>query len=957
MLGSQSLASSMATNDDGSTDLVPATHVEKLLKAIDRLRSERDELRTHLDFAQAESRFTIESLQAQLAQSPSLNRSSRETPAEEQLQVATRLRAYSNNVAMALAVVVQQIDAQHAHGLLINERQSKDLDELRAQLHQAQFALERGMQESVRGVRAELDAALTNLSAAESQTAGFKSTVEHLEDDITRERLVREEIGESLVAAHAHITELTKAVANAEAARDAVALERTHLEQDLDKVRRELAEADERYSKQLSALTSHDSTRALRTQITTLEQRVMRRTEQVGVHQHDIKRLETNLRLQEERIAEMSAELEVAHAERAAMVEDCKTTREERDEALKRCEEAEEMTETLEEARDAEVTTMVGIVFAALAKQKASVQKLRTLTTAHHTSTSHSAVSIASLEAANGRLSEEITLSRQECYRLNQALEEKINILQTMEEERSRASTDADASARALDAIQRELRESVSSATAAEEGKLALQALLDSAQQKLQEKLAELASAHEELTTLRGHLSLAEDEATVAASEKSQLEETVRELEEARDRVDKLYQETLAKLAASSDELQRHLLSTSERSQVAEQQRSELDRLRTQYSEEASQFEAEVERLTSELKEAQDLHAAAYKSHEETVQGLIQSNADLEQQLADVKEAMQAGARLDEEVEQVKSRYEEQLRDMEEKLTEAASALEEAVRKHDEAQAESQAAVDELTKQLTETSEQLGQKSSLEFELSQLRAEHADQVQSLQAEIEATRMESQDAASKQLEIDALKSQLELTKAQLQEASDSETKLLQSRLEAVEAQLAEVETAKVELQRTTASEVEATKAQLETTQAELRKLEESKAELDAQLQSLSGDRSRTVAELQDRLDVVAEECSQLKTKLQDEVDQQKREQEEHRSELQKAVETLRQSEVVREKALRELEEVSLKLEEAESSIKTLREEKTSTQFEVTNLEAEIQRSKSVQRFQESKIQER
>lgn len=65
---------------------------------------------------------------------------------------------------------------------------------------------------------------------------------------------------------------------------------------------------------------------ALPTQVGELWDRVMRRTQQIGEHRPDIKRLETNMHLQEERISEMTAELDVAQSKRIAMLEDCRTT-------------------------------------------------------------------------------------------------------------------------------------------------------------------------------------------------------------------------------------------------------------------------------------------------------------------------------------------------------------------------------------------------------------------------------------------------------------------------------------------------------------------------------------------------------------------------------------------------------------------------------------------------------
>ena len=115
-----------------------------------------------------------------------------------------------------------------------------------------------------------------------------------------------------------------------ESARDSLALQVTHLQQDLEKTQAELHHAESRYSelqtKQLSTMSSTGVVRTLREQIGELEGRILRRTEQIGLHQHDIKRLEANLRLQDERVTEMTSELEVAEREREAMIEDCRST-------------------------------------------------------------------------------------------------------------------------------------------------------------------------------------------------------------------------------------------------------------------------------------------------------------------------------------------------------------------------------------------------------------------------------------------------------------------------------------------------------------------------------------------------------------------------------------------------------------------------------------------------------
>ena len=130
-----------------------------------------------------------------------------------------------------------------------------------------------------------------------------------------------------------------------ESDRNNLTLHVTNLSANLKKVQEELTEAESRYSTlqshQLSNTPTSEATRALKEQIKELEMRVLRRTEEIGIHQHDIRRMETNLRLQEERLIEMTVEMETLAAQKEAMVEDCAEAREARDEALARMEDME----------------------------------------------------------------------------------------------------------------------------------------------------------------------------------------------------------------------------------------------------------------------------------------------------------------------------------------------------------------------------------------------------------------------------------------------------------------------------------------------------------------------------------------------------------------------------------------------------------------------------------------
>lgn len=131
--------------------------------------------------------------------------------------------------------------------------------------------------------------------------------------------------------------------------RQELELEKEQLEAERDAVKEELKDVLERYDRLQDAQTlpTEDATVALTEEIKLLEGRVMRRTEQIGIHQHDIKRLETNIKLLEERLEEATADLDMADTEKAAMLEDCATAREERDAAKKALEQMEIEVERL----------------------------------------------------------------------------------------------------------------------------------------------------------------------------------------------------------------------------------------------------------------------------------------------------------------------------------------------------------------------------------------------------------------------------------------------------------------------------------------------------------------------------------------------------------------------------------------------------------------------------------
>jgi len=342
-------------------DMDMVDQMERLLNAIDRLRSERDALRRDVQFIESESRFTIEALEAKLSASVSTSRN------EQTMATIEQLRA--------------EMDEMHAQFVSVTENMSESLRTknlkikvLRLQVESLAVVLGRTTSESnhthllmahdiMQGGKSslkELEEKYDEIAAAlENMTNERNELYERLRhrDDEWQEaveslKMDEQDAHERLEQAMCEIAELNNHLDNVESERDSLTLQVTNLTTDLQIAQEELTNAESRYTNlqfhQLSNMTSSEATRTLRDHIEELEGRVMRRNETIGILQHDVRRLDTNLRLQEERLGEMTTELEMITAQKDAMVEDCADAREARDAAISRVETLEEELEILE---------------------------------------------------------------------------------------------------------------------------------------------------------------------------------------------------------------------------------------------------------------------------------------------------------------------------------------------------------------------------------------------------------------------------------------------------------------------------------------------------------------------------------------------------------------------------------------------------------------------------------
>lgn len=371
----------LTTNPPPESHDASVQHVERLLSAVNRLRAERDGLRRDVQFLQTESRFTIESLETRLAHAQLAPQAEVSAAPLENIQRLSSARDCVHHVSLAasaFAAVVSHQDDQ----LILTNQSLLTVENSRTHLIDQLSA----MQEMTDKLRAKKD----DVEALLSVTASALELAEREKDEgnerlQTKERAWRDELGQykgDMEHLSLEVKRITKNLEVVEGERDSFKVQIANLMSELQGVRDELASAENRYTAlqfhQLSSMSNHEATRTLRQQIQDLESRVVRRTEQIGMHQHDIRRLETNLKLQEERIVEMTVDLETLAAEKHAMVGDCADAREARDYTLSRVDQLEVEMERLEargENQEMPTAILVELIFTAMNRARFASEK------------------------------------------------------------------------------------------------------------------------------------------------------------------------------------------------------------------------------------------------------------------------------------------------------------------------------------------------------------------------------------------------------------------------------------------------------------------------------------------------------------------------------------------------------------------------------------------------------
>lgn len=581
------------TNTNGSAhpdEATLANYIETLLRAVDRIRSERDDLRRALEFSQTEARITVQTLEKHI-----------HTLTQEADRVAAHKQQSKNLVlsTTALAVIVNHL-GNRLHAAERNQA-----------LDHSQSVAERDT--ALRDLQSKFEASCQQLTASEAShnhmlllVAELEVRVQSLTAEVQAAESSHEDSRDRLQQAEEQLAEITRAYQNIESERDSLSLQVTNLQTDLEVAQEELSDAHGRYSilqaQQLSTMSATGVAHALREQIQELEGRVNRRTEQIGIHQHDIRRLETNLKLQEERISETMSELEMMSAQKEAMVEDCAEARDARDQAVSNLEAAELEVERLQEENDSlkathsdELSSMVAIV----AQAMSNARRAQCMVDQHLAEEPQMLSKIADLAAHNSKLSEDIGLLANEKEGLIRDLAESVASLSCLEALRSQEHAEMGQIVVSLATVREALSNSDCNLEKSHQDVAALQAQLSSCRCALEDKAIALKARDARLAILEQNLAEISNESAARISEyQGQLQSLKDELDELRTR----HQITCESLSRAQDDLQ-------ERIQAP--QASESAELQARHADEVGGLQERLKRTSQELSQATQLLQSA----------------------------------------------------------------------------------------------------------------------------------------------------------------------------------------------------------------------------------------------------------------------------------------------------------------------------------------------------------
>lgn len=648
--------------------------------------------------------------------------------------------------AVVATIVAQRAEAQRERCVSHVDVLSLGLQQAQARLQDAEKAtIERELLiQRLRSEDVEMRDCLATtefkLSSTEARVSDLTTLVSRLREELEQSNQAQMVMSDDAASAGARLLDIARQLEEAKSDRNSLALQITHLEQDLQSARNDLGEAESRYStlqaQQLATMSSNEVTRTLRRQIEELEQRVHRRTEQIGVHQHDIKRLETNLRLQDERLTELTGELEVAQAEKTAMIEDCRTTREARDEALRKCEQLEERIEELEErlaattaARDVELATMVGVTLDTCARRR-QVSRAFAETLASRNARLQQLARRAE-EAEQSSVDSKAAAEQQcEAYRATvvelQHSRAMIDQSQAECEAAAKASTQATV---ALATVFCDAMRVMTTSNVVSERHTVLQADLVEIKKQFKLNLSEfnaLRSKHE--AVLRR-----EDEEKLHTQT---LRKRCDELQLSLETVQNEHDSAIKELSRCQEELRVHISDSTERLAEESGLREQLETEQRRYESAVDSLRSDLARTTAELEDAQLHRANLVSTHRQALDDLTTAKEELEKSLVDALEELERSRDAQNELKVLEDRHSAEIEALRDDLESARFDLASITAARDHLLAEQISVTKELDGRKEDACNALQAKEDLEKELQELRLEHAAELKAIEAQLE-----------------------------------------------------------------------------------------------------------------------------------------------------------------------------------------------------------------------------
>ncbi|KAJ3802284.1 hypothetical protein GGU11DRAFT_57257 [Lentinula aff. detonsa] len=667
-------------------------HMERLLGAVERLRAERDSLRRDMEFLDMESKFAIAGLEAKVASLSSTPASyppfevdpgvtipsicvtpcAEESPISDSALITTNQRhreevARLRRLLLGCTLVIGHLDtertdvqaqrdsayiacAEKANGVVLTE----------VRLLEAESKLTTTI-ELLEETTAQRNDAMSRLSALDTE---WRMKLDSSNADQHESRLAVDHL-------NAQLDDISKMLESVTSERDSLNVQVTNLNSDIASARQELTEAESRYTQlqfhQLSDMPSTQATKALRSQIEELESRIMRRTEQIGIQQHDVRRLETNMRLQEERLAEMTTEMEMIVAQKDAMVEDCADAREQRDEAILNVERLEEEVERLEsllEDRNREQEVIIEVMFlnSARTKEKMSVETGK----------------IEQMRARMKSLLEEHDHTLHNVQTLNDALDDAKQRLQSSEQDAKRAAD-------SLRSSQAELTRSLMSTQDLEEAKNDLSGRVRQLEDQLQSSVAEVG-------TLAFQFESLQQETSTTIQQQSK---TIEGLQSQLDITRSLLSKKESEYHVALEDLKQQIIQK-DQSLANSDFEGELVQLKMKHIEELGLLQSQLVQVTTTLDELKARHDSAQVEHEQSMADSAHSKAQVEQQLQETARELSRIKEVKENLEAASHKHSGEIRQLQGRVASSDSELTLARERLDNSDTSLQQKVDEL---------------------------------------------------------------------------------------------------------------------------------------------------------------------------------------------------------------------------------------------------------------------